>query len=377
MDLDWTPEQEMLRETLRALLAEQCPPAVVRAMEDDASGFPPELWKQLAELGLAGLLIPEAHGGGGQGPLEGVILHEELGRVLAPVPHLPSAVLAAGAIQAGGSDAQRAEWLPRLASGEAILAPAWLEPEGGYGPRGIEARAEAAGAGFRLGGSKRHVPFARAATRLLVLARTGDAETAVDLFLVEPDAAGVELVQERSLGGDCQYRVELCDVALPAEARIGGAASGWASWEAAMGDACLLAAAQAVGGAERALELTVQYAKDRHQFGKPLGAFQAIAHYLADAQTRVDGARTLVWEAAWARAGGRASGQQLVPMAKLFACRTFRDLTAMAQQVFGGVGFTVEYDIQLYFRRAKQLQLSWWDERALEERIAAAVLDAA
>ncbi|MEY2402813.1 MAG: hypothetical protein QOD38_364, partial [Acidimicrobiaceae bacterium] len=122
-----------------------------------------------------------------------------------------------------------------------------------------------------------------------------------------------------------------------------------------------------------ALDITVQYAKDRFQFDKPLGAFQAIAHYLADAVTALDGAELLVWEAAWARSEGR-SVARLAPMAKLFACSTYRDITAMAQQVFGGVGFTVEYDIQLYFRRAKQLQLSWWDDRYLEELVASEVL---
>ena len=133
-------------------------------------------------------------------------------------------------------------------------------------------------------------------------------------------------------------------------------------------------AAQAVGGAKYALEITVQYAKDRVQFDKPLGAFQAISHYLADASTAVDGAEILVHEAAWARANGK-SVERLAPMAKLFACNTFRDVTAMAQQVFGGVGFTLEYDIQLYFRRAKELQISWMDTRSLEDMVAAAILD--
>jgi alkylation response protein AidB-like acyl-CoA dehydrogenase len=122
------------------------------------------------------------------------------------------------------------------------------------------------------------------------------------------------------------------------------------------------------------MEITVQYAKDRQQFDKPLGAFQALAHYLADGSTAVDGAEVLVHEAAWARSEGRPVGK-LAPMAKLYACQTFRDVTAMAQQVFGGIGFTVEFDIQLYFRRAKELQLSWWDTRHLEELIAASVLD--
>jgi len=141
-------------------------------------------------------------------------------------------------------------------------------------------------------------------------------------------------------------------------------------------DGVIMLAAQAVGGARYALDITVQYAKDREQFDKPLGAFQAIAHYLADAVTAVDGAETLVYEAAWARANSRPV-DGLAPMAKLFACKTFRDVTAMAQQVFGGVGFTVEYDIQLYFRRAKVQQISWWDDRALEELIATNVLDGA
>ena len=140
-----------------------------------------------------------------------------------------------------------------------------------------------------------------------------------------------------------------------------------------MHDGIILLAAQAMGGAHQALDITVQYAKDRQQFDKPLGAFQALAHYLADAQTTVDGASTLVHEAAWARSVGRPV-DKLAPMAKLFACQTYRDVTAMAQQVFGGIGFTLEFDIQLYFRRAKQLQISWWDTRYLEELVAASVL---
>ena len=135
----------------------------------------------------------------------------------------------------------------------------------------------------------------------------------------------------------------------------------------------ILAAAQAVGGASAALEMTVEYAKERRQFNKALAEFQAISHYLADARTALDGAQLLVYEAAWAHNTGRST-DQLAPMAKLFACRTYREVTAMCQQVFGGIGFTVEYDIQLYFRRAKQLQLSWWDQATCEDRIADAVL---
>jgi alkylation response protein AidB-like acyl-CoA dehydrogenase len=297
----------------------------------------------------------------------------ELGRALAPSPHFVSAVMGGGALLRAGSDEQKRTWLPRIASGDAVVTTAWLEPGNGFGARGVQARAVADGDEFVLDGVKWHVPFAAAATAMIVLARTGDADTDVDLFLVDPSGAGVTMRQQVTLASDCQYEVTLSGVRVPDSARIGSALSGWAAWHDTMLDGIIMLAAQAVGGARYALEITVQYAKDREQFDKPLGAFQAISHYLADAATAVDGAETLVFEAAWARANDR-SIDRLAPMAKLFACTTFRDVTAMAQQVFGGVGFTVEYDIQLYFRRAKVQQISWWDDRVLEELVAASVL---
>lgn len=374
MELNFSEEQNVLREMLRGLCQEYAPPDVVRAMEDDPTGYPAELWKQLGELGILGLLVPESHGGAGQSLLEAAIVYEEFGRALAPSPHFPSAVMSAGVLLEAGSDAQQQAWLPKIASGEAILTPAWYEPEAGHGPEGVQLRAEPEGEDFRLSGTKRHVLFASSASRLVVLARSGDAPTDLGLFLVDPQAPGVAMTQQRSLASDTQYQVELAGVRVAAAERIGAADSGWATWDRVMHDGIVLLAAQAMGGAERALEITVQYARDRVQFDKPLGAFQAISHYLADAATAVDGGKTLVYEAAWARSRGRPLAR-LAPMAKLFACQTYRDVTAMAQQVWGGVGFTLEYDIQLYFRRAKQLQVSWWDTRYLEDRVAEQVLD--
>lgn len=374
MDLDWSEEQLVLRDMVRGVCAQYAPLEIVRQMEDDPTGYPAELWKQLGELGVTGVLIPEEYGGAGQTHLEGAIVYEELGRSLAPTPHFPSAVVAAGLLLRAGSDEQKATWLPRIAAGAAVLSPAWLEPGNGFGPEGVQLRAQRDGSDFVLSGTKRHVPFASAATRLVVLARTGDGAGDVDLFLLDPRAPGVTLTQQRSLASDAQYQVDLAEVRIPAADRIGSERSGWTSFDAVMHDGIILLAALAMGGAERALEITVQYAKDRKQFDKPLGAFQAISHYLADAATAVDGGKTLVYEAAWARATGRPIAR-LAPMAKLFACQTWRDVTAMCQQVWGGVGFTLEYDIQLYFRRAKQLQISWWDTRTLEELVARSVLD--
>lgn len=376
LDLDFTEEQEMLREMVRGVIGQHAPNEVVRQLEDDPVGYPTDLWQQFAELDLLGLLLPESHGGSGMSMLEGVILYEELGRSLAPTPHLVSCVLSAGALVAAGSAEQQSAWLPRVVSGDAILTPAWLEPENGFGPKGVQVRAVADGDGFTITGAKRHVLFASSAAALVVLARTGDAETDVDLFLVPTDAPGVTLTQQMSISSDTQYRVDFDGVKVAAADRIGAAGTGWATWSKVMADGMILAAASAVGGADYALEITVQYSKDREQFDKPLGAFQALSHYMADAKTAVDGARLLTYEAAWAHGSGKPL-DRLAPMAKLFACNTYRDLTAMSQQIFGGVGFTLEYEIQMYFRRAKQLQITWNDTRRCEQLIAAAVLDAA
>jgi alkylation response protein AidB-like acyl-CoA dehydrogenase len=374
MDLDFTAEQDLLRDAVRGVCAKHASLDVVRKMEGDPLGYPEHLWTQMSETGLLGLTLPERWGGSEMSMLDAVVVYEELGRALAPSPHFVSSVMSGGVIASAGTDAQRERWLPQIAAGETVLTPAWLEPGRGFGPLGVQLSASADGDGWRLSGTKRHVEFAAAADRLLVLARTGPEPEAVMLALVDLRSDGVTLQPQATVASGSQCRVDFEGAHVPADSVVGEPGEAWSVWDQVMRDGIVLLAAQAVGGARYALDITVQYAKDRFQFDKPLGAFQAIAHYLSDAVTRVDGAETLVWEAAWARSTGRPVAR-LAPMSKLFACQTFRDVTAMAQQVFGGVGFTVDYDIQLYFRRAKQLQLSWWDSRHLEELVAAALLD--
>jgi len=175
----------------------------------------------------------------------------------------------------------------------------------------------------------------------------------------------VTLTQQHTLSSDNQYKVVLDAVEVSAADRIGTAGSGWKTFDDVMHDGIILQAAQAIGGARRALEMTTEYAQDRKQFGKPLAAFQAISHYLADASTKIDGGEVLVYEAAWARSEGKDTSG-LAPMSKIFACTTYKDVTKMALQVYG---------IQLFFRRAKQMQLAWWDTSYLEELVARTVLD--
>ncbi len=247
LDLDFDQEQELLRQTVRDVLGRYCPLDVVRQMEDDVVGYPVPLWEQLGELDLIGLLLPEEYGGSGMSLIEGVALYEELGRALAPTPHFVSAVMSGGVLAAAGSDAQKDRWLRPLAAGEAILTTAWLEPENGFSPLGVQTKAVEEGAGFRLHGVKRHVQFASVADRLVVLARTGYLPLAIDLFLVDPAAPGVSLRQQYSIASDTQYEVTLDDVAVGAEDRIGPAGPGWATWQSVLEPALVLLAAQAVG----------------------------------------------------------------------------------------------------------------------------------
>ncbi len=377
LDLDFTHEQDMLRDMVRGLCGEMSPLERVRELEDDPDGIARDLWERFGELGLCGLMVPESAGGSGMNLIDGVVLYEELGRSLAPLPHFVSCVMAAGVIAEAGSDGQRDELLGGIASGRMIATVGWLEPGGGFKPRGVQLTARSTGDGYLLDGTKAHVPFAAAADLLVVLARTGNGDTDIDLFVVPTNAGGLTTEQRMSISSDTQYLASFDGVAVEDTARLGDPdvppGTGWTAWDRTMHAGAILAAAQAVGGASYALEITVEYAKARHQFGKALAEFQAISHYLADARTTLDGARLLVCEAAWAHSTDRPV-DRLAPMAKLFACRTYRDITAMCQQVFGGIGFTLEYDIQLYFRRAKQLQLSWWDTATCEDRIADAVL---
>ena len=375
MDLAFTDEQDMLRRAVRGLCADVADS--VRALENDPKGYDEAFWQGLAAMGLTGLMTPEVLGGSGMGLLDAVVVYEELGRSLVPSPHLTSSVVAGRVLAAAGSDTQQADWLPAMAAGKAVLSVAWLEPDNSSGPSGVQMAAVPDDDGFVLSGPKRHVPYASSADRLVVLARTGAADggaEAIDLFLVDPAGEGVTLTLQPTVAGDTQYRVDFDGVRVEATDRIGGAGTGWDTWSKVMADAIVLVAAQAVGAAEATHTLTTQYAKERHQFDKPIGAFQSISHYLADGITAIDGARVLVHQAAWSRDEGR-DVSTLAPMAKLFATQTCRDVTGVAIQVHGGMGFTVECDAQLYFRRAKSWQLNWLDDDYLEELIAASVLD--
>lgn len=358
MDLTFTEEQQALREMLRGLLEEAHPTEVLRALEDAGEpGFSEDLWRELASLDLIGLTLPVEHGGSGMGALETVVLYEELGRALATTPHLTTAILG------GRLLADRPDWLQRIAGGEAILTFAWYEPQRSDDPDAVQLAAKADGDRYRLSGTKIRVPFAPAADAILTLARSDDE---VEVFLVDADE--VTATRTEVLSSDAEYEVTFDQA--DAE-RIAGRDA----FDDAMTDVLIATAAWAVGGARRVLEMTIDYAKEREQFGRPIGHFQGVAHPIADTATDVTGAEVLVHQAAWRRAEDKPMGP-VAAMAKLHACDVFRRATKVAHQVFGGIGFTTAIDVQLFFRRAKQLELTWFGPAYLEEVIAAAELDA-
>jgi alkylation response protein AidB-like acyl-CoA dehydrogenase len=354
VDFGFSPEQEMMRETARKLLESECPSSVVRAMTTDGSAHAPALWRRLAELGLLGILVPSEHGGQGGSFLDLVVVLEEMGKALMPGPFFASTILGGPALTFGGTPAQRAAWLPGLAAGERRLTLALGEEGPGHGADRIRLTAMARGDGFQLTGTKTFVMDAHVSDLIVVAARTSDAgERGVTLFAVEPTSPGVEITALRTVDMTrrlCHVRL---DLVLPATAVVGGVVgAGWPVIRRVLRHAESALAVEAVGTAQRALDLSVAYANERKQFGRPIGSFQAVKHKCVDMMVAVETARSLAYYAGWAVSEDAPDVEQAVAMAKAYASDVAKQVTSEAIQVHGGIGFTWEHDAHLYHRRA-------------------------
>jgi alkylation response protein AidB-like acyl-CoA dehydrogenase len=365
VDLDFNEEQVLLRDTLRALCAEHVDGARLRAWESASCGFAGDLWCALAGLGVTGLRVPEAYGGSGLGLLETTIVHEELGRVLAPTPHAVGCVQAVRLIARMGAGAQQSAWLSGIASGREILIPAWRESGRSADLSALTLRGTKDGGRIRLNGEKTLVPFAASATGFLVLAQLGSEHLLVH---VPANAEGLALRTQPNHAGQALGHLQFDGVEVPEDALLACEALAGA-WRDATAETLVALAAESIGGAARLLEITLAHVRSREQFGQPLGAFQSVAHALADAATELEGARYLVYQAAWAADAGKPF-QRLALMAKLQAGSVFRRVSWKAVQFHGGIGFSLDADPQLYYRRAKHQQLMGWEPAWLEEQIA-------
>jgi alkylation response protein AidB-like acyl-CoA dehydrogenase len=359
MDISLSEEQELLQGSARDFLQQECPIRLVRAMEDDAQGYDLPLWKQMGDLGWLGLVLPEEYGGTGGTMMDLVVLLEEFGRALVPGPFIPTVIQVGLPIVWAGSDQQKRDYLPKLIQGELIGTMAWHEPSATSAPWGIEAMATAQGEGYVLNGTKLYVPYAHVADYLLTVARTGGGGTPADgitLFLVDAKSPGVTITKLRTIADDHQCEVVLKDVRVPHRQVLGEVGKGWPLVERIRGYGAVAKCAEMVGIAQQAFEISLNYAKTRVQFGRPIGSFQVIKHKLANMVIDVDGSRYVTYRAAWLLSEGLPAGQEIA-VAKAWTNEACRRVVREAQQVHGGIGYTKEYDLQLYTRRAKAAEI--------------------
>ncbi len=364
MDLGLSEEQELLKNFARDFLEKECPETLVREMEEDEKGYSPQLWKGMAEQGWLGLIVPPELGGSGMTYLDLVVLTEEFGRALVPGPFLSTQVGGAIPLLDWGSDAQKKEFLPKIAAGEQIWTLAMTEPSARFDAEGVQMEAKADGDKFVLNGTKLFVRDSHVADYMTVAVRTkkgGKAEDGITLLIVDAKSPGITNTALQTIGSDKQCEIKFENVAVPKANVLGEVDNGWAALNSIVLKATALECAYIVGLAQMDFEVTVSYAKERVQFGRPIGSFQAIQHKCADMVTDVDGSRFIMYRAAWAIAEGEPDAEQLVHMAKTWCSEASRRVVAHGQQIHGGIGFTKDYKIQLYFRRQKMAELMWGD----------------
>jgi alkylation response protein AidB-like acyl-CoA dehydrogenase len=353
MIFTFTDEQKELAATLRRFLLDKSPSSEVRRLMQTEQGYDPQTWAQLAgQLGLQGLAIPEKYGGSGAGPVELAIACEEMGRALLCAPYFATAVLASRALLASGDQAAAEEFLPSLADGTTIATLAVCEDDGAWTTDGLQTRARRSGDGYVLDGRKSFVLDGHVAGLVLVVAQ---ADGGPSLFAVQGDADGLarRLVETLDMTRK-QAALELN--AVPARL-IGAEGSAAGVVAQTLRDSVVALAAEQVGGAQRCLDMSVEYAKIRMQFGRPIGSFQAIKHMCADMLLEVESARSAAYYAAWAAEEQSEELPLVSSLAKAFCSEVYFRAAADNIQIHGGIGFTWEHDAHLYYRRAKSTEL--------------------
>ncbi len=384
MNLDWSESQELLRKTARDFFARESPPAKVKQLEKTPARQDPDLWRKIASLGWLGLPFPEKYGGANGSFLDLVALLEEMGRAAIVSPFLSSVVLSGDLLLKAGSDAQKERLLPAIANGSAIVAVALCESDASYAPDDVQLTANLSsplegeelskrepsalrGEGasvppWRLSGTKLFVLDGLSADHFIVAARTkpGKGPAGISLFVVDATSPSITRAPLASFGGEAQAEVRFDNVIVPDDALLGPLHKGWPLVRAYLRRGALAMCAQMVGGAQQALDMTVAYAKQRIQFGRPIGSFQAIQHKCADMATDVDTARYLTYYAAWKQDAKQQNALE-ISQAKAWLSDAYRRVAREAQQIHAGIAYVDDHDLQLYFRRAKAGEVLFGD----------------
>ncbi|MGB2885355.1 MAG: acyl-CoA dehydrogenase family protein [Dehalococcoidia bacterium] len=373
MDLGLSEEQEMLKTSARDFLQKECPKKLVKQLDESDEGYSPELWQKIAGLGWLGLMFPDEYGGSGGSFLDLVVLLEEMGYNILPGPFFSTVVLGGSTILAAGNKEQKRELLPGIASGEIILTLALTEPSVGYDASSVKTTAVAHNGEYVINGTKLFVPDANVADLLLCVARTKEAENPEDgitIFLVDAKSPGIECTLLKTLARDKQCEVLFNNASVPKENILGELDQGWPVVQDALQKATVAKCAEMVGGAQAALDMAIAYAKERNQVNRPIGSFQAIQHYCANMVSDVDGSRFVTYKAAWKVSEGLPATMD-VAIAKAWTSEAYRRVTLLAHQIFGAIGFTMDHDLHLYYRRAKASEMMFGDsafQRAIVSR---------
>ncbi len=369
MNFAFSDEQEELRRSVRRFLEDKSPISEVRRLMETEEGYDAGVWKTLADqLGLVGLAIPEEFGGSGFTSVEAGIVFEEMGRSLYCGPYFATAALAANAILQGGDEASKAAYLPGIAAGETIATLALTEEDGNWAIDSVLTSATFDGNTWSLTGTKSYVIDAMVARLIVVAART---TVGISLFVVNAGAANMEITSIPTL--DTTRKMARISFAGTPATLIGEDGGGAAALEVTLNLACVALAAEEVGGASKCLEMSVDYAKSRIQFGRPIGSFQAIKHKCADMLLEVESAKSAAYYAGWVASQDGDELEVAAPLAKAFCSDAYFGAAADTIQIHGGIGFTWEHDAHLYFKRAKASQLLFGDSSFHRERLAARV----
>ncbi|MEZ5137081.1 MAG: acyl-CoA dehydrogenase family protein [Acidimicrobiales bacterium] len=366
MNFAFSEEQEELRNVVRQFLEAKSPESAVRELMETESGYDPEVWSQMGEqLGLQSLIVPEDFGGQGYSYVELIVVLEEMGKVLLCAPYFSTVVLGANTLIHSGDDAAKAAHLPGIASGETIATLAFTEPNGRWDESGIEATATNDGGTWKISGTKMFVIDGHTANLVLVAARTG---AGVSIFAVDGDAAGLTRTPLATMDQTRkQAKLEFDGVE---GTLIGTDGGGWDILSTVLDLAAVGLAAEQVGGAQQCLDMSVEYAKVRVQFGRPIGSFQAIKHKCADMLLEVESAKSAAYYAGWCAAEMNDELPSVASLAKAYCSEAYFHAAAENIQIHGGIGFTWEHPAHLYFKRAKSSELLFGDPTYHRELLA-------
>jgi alkylation response protein AidB-like acyl-CoA dehydrogenase len=353
MDLRFTEAQDILRKMARDFLTTECPKTLVRELEKSDKGYSPELWKKMAELGWMGLVIPESHEGMGYSFQDLTVLLEEAGRNILPCPLIPTVVSSFSILEAG-TDEQKKEFLPKIASGNLILTLALLEAEGSFEPSGVSLKATPKGDDFILHGTKLFVEMATIADYMVCVTRTkeGTDKKGITLFLVDAKSSGIQCEVIPTIASDklCEVRFE--DVAVPKKNMLGELDEGWPIVEMMLRKGAIAKSAESVGAMQTCIDMTVAYSKERVQYERPIGAFQALQHLMANMWISMQTGRYLVYQAASMESEGQPADKE-ASLAKAYINEVYKDVAQWAIRLHGGIATSYDHDIPLYYRRSK------------------------